>query len=92
MALLITASAGVAKVISMDSGAISTGQSLPQFMMPSAEGVKRTVAYSPGSMTSTCVGSLDELGSDCLRFDSTAALIRQLDGDSSSVIRWCTLP
>ena len=43
-----TASAGGAKVISSESGAISIGHSFPQCMMPSALGVKITVAYSPG--------------------------------------------
>ena len=40
-----TASAGGAKVISSERGAISIGHSFPQCMMPSALGVNRTVAY-----------------------------------------------
>ena len=52
----ITASLGGAKVISRLSGAISIVHSLPQFMIPRALGVKRIVAYSPGSITSTIVG------------------------------------
>ena len=43
---------GWAKVISRLSGASSIGHSLPQFVMPRAEGVKSTVAYSFGSTTS----------------------------------------
>ena len=42
----MTASAGDAKVISMLNGAISTGHSFPQFIIPKALGVNKTVAVS----------------------------------------------
>ena len=42
---------------SIVSGAISMGHNLPHNSIPRADGVKRTVAYSPGSMALTPVGS-----------------------------------
>ena len=62
-AAVITASAGGANVISSERGAISIGHNFLQGMMPNALGVKRTVAYSPGSMAATPVLSPAEVGS-----------------------------
>ena len=64
-------------------------------MMPSAEGVNMTVAYSPRSMHSDHTWSLTKaiaMTSYDLRFVSTAWFRRQFEGTISSVKRWCTRP
>ena len=53
-----TAILGCAKVISSVSGASSIGHSMPQFIIPRADGVNRMVAYSPRSMHSVHTWSL----------------------------------
>ena len=79
-------------MISRESGANSIGHNFAQLVMPRADGVKSTVAYSSFSTASTKTWSVSELGANTARFDSLAWFILQFEGDMSSVKRWWTRP